>query len=111
MDPATAWTNETTFGATNTQTNQWQWNDQGLNCTVYELMNYAEVQYCNSITQATNNQITVTPDQTTTLPTYFKEAFFAGLNTAPTQYGRLVPIVAIYSIDWAAYDAANGITP
>jgi dolichyl-diphosphooligosaccharide--protein glycosyltransferase len=111
MNPATAWTNETTFGATNSQTNQWQWNDQGLNCTVYELMNYAEVQYCNSITQATNNQITVTPDQTTTQPTYFKEAFFAGLNTSPTQYGGLIPIVAIYSIDWAKYNADQGITP
>jgi dolichyl-diphosphooligosaccharide--protein glycosyltransferase len=111
MDPATAWTNETTFGAVNTQNNQWQWNDQGLNCTVEELLNYAEVQYCSTITQATNNQITVTPDMTTTQPTYFKEAFFAGLNVSPTQYGGLVPVVAIYSIDWAAYDAANGITP
>ena len=111
MDPATAWTNETTFGAVNSQTNQWQWNDQGLNCTVEELLNYAEVQYCNTITQSTNNQITVTPDMTTTEPTYFQEAFFAGLNVSPTQYGGLVPIVAIYSIDWAAYDAANGITP
>ena len=74
-------------------------------------LNYAEVQYSNTITQATNNQITVTPDMTTTQPTYFKEAFFAGLNVSPTQYGGLVPVVAIYSIDWAAYDAANGITP
>jgi asparagine N-glycosylation enzyme membrane subunit Stt3 len=111
MDPATAWTNETTFGAVNQQTNRWEWNDQGLNCTVEELLNYAEVQYSNTITQATNNQITVTPDMTTTQPTYFKEAFFAGLNVSPTQYGGLVPVVAIYSIDWAAYDAANGITP
>ena len=47
---------------------------------------------------------------TTTEPTYFQEAFFAGLNVSPTQYGGLVPVVAIYSIDWAAYDAANGIT-
>jgi dolichyl-diphosphooligosaccharide---protein glycosyltransferase len=111
MDPATAWTNETTFGAVNPQSNRWEWNDQGLNCTVEELLNYAEVQYCNTITQETNNQITVTPDMTTTQPTYFKEAFFAGLNVSPTQYGGLVPVVAIYKIDWASYDAANGITP
>ncbi len=111
MDSATAWTNETTFGSISKTTNRWEWNDQGLNCTVEELLNYAEVQYCNSITTATNNQITIVPDMTTTQPTYFKEAFFAGLNVSPTQYGGLVPIVAIYSIDWAAYDAANGITP
>ena len=48
---------------------------------------------------------------TTTQPTYFKEAFFAGLNVSPTQYGGLVPVVAIYSIDWAKYDAEHGITP
>ena len=53
------------------------------------------------------NQITVTPDQTTTQPTYFKEAYFAGVNTSPTQYGGLVPIIAIYEIDWATYNAAT----
>ena len=45
MNPATAWTNETTFGASDPTTGRWQWNDQGLNCTVFELMNYAEVDY------------------------------------------------------------------
>jgi dolichyl-diphosphooligosaccharide--protein glycosyltransferase len=108
MNPATAWTNETQFGASNTQTGKWQWNDQGLNCTVYELMNYAEVQYANTMTTLGVN---VSPDQTTTQPTYFKEAYFAGLQTSPGQYGGLVPIIAIYEMDWAAYDAAHGITP
>jgi len=108
MNPQTAWTNETAFGAVNSQTNQWQWNDQGLNCTVYELMNYAEVQYCNTM-QALN--VNITPDQTTTVPTYFKVANIAGIQTSPTQYGGLVPLIAIYEIDWAAYDAAHGITP
>ena len=111
MNAATAWTNETQFGSTNPQTNSWQWNDQGLNCTVFELLNYAEVDYANTITAATNNQITVTPDQTTTQPTYFKKEYFAGINTSPTQYGGLVPIIAIYEIDWAQYNADHGITP
>ena len=111
MNAATAWTNETQFGSTNPQTNRWQWNDQGLNCTVFELLNYAEVDYANTITAATNNQITVTPDQTTTQPTYFKKAYFAGINTSPSQYGGLVPIIAIYEIDWAQYNADHGITP
>jgi dolichyl-diphosphooligosaccharide---protein glycosyltransferase len=109
MNPQTAWTNESSFGAINTETNRWKWNDQGLNCTVFELLNYAEVQYCNTISASTG--ISITPDQTTTQPTYFKEAHFAGLSTSPSQYSGLIPIIAIYEIDWAAYNAAQGITP
>ena len=41
------------------------------------------------------------------MPTYFKEAYLAGLNTAPDQFSGLIPIVAIYEIDWDAYNAAN----
>lgn len=111
MNPATAWVDEKQFGSSDPTTGKWKWNDQGLNCTVEELLNYAEVRYANTITQATNNQITLTPDMTTTAPTYFKEAYFAGLNTSPNQYGGLVPIIAIYSIDWVTYDAQHGITP
>ena len=106
MNAATAWTNETQFGSSNPTTGKWQWSDQGLNCTVYELMNYAEVQYA---TRMSGPQITITPDQTTTTPTYFKEAHFAGIDASPV--GNLIPIIAIYEIDWAAYDAAHGITP
>jgi dolichyl-diphosphooligosaccharide--protein glycosyltransferase len=109
---ATMWTDETAFGANNPTTGRWEWNDRGLNCTVYELMNYAEVQYANTVTAALSSQgISVVPDQTTTEPTYFKMAEFAGINASPYQYGGLVPIVAIYSIDWATYDAIYGITP
>ncbi len=70
-------------------------------------MNYAKVDYCNYMTAL---GITVTPDQTGTTPSYFTKAYFAGENTSPTQYGGLVPIVAIYKIDWDAYNAAMGIT-
>jgi dolichyl-diphosphooligosaccharide--protein glycosyltransferase len=108
MNPATAWTNESQFGASDRTTGRWVWNDQGLNCTVFELMNYAEVHYANTMTSL---GINVSPDQTTTQPTYFKFAYFAGEQTSPTQYGGLVPIIAIYEIDWAAYDAAHGIAP
>jgi dolichyl-diphosphooligosaccharide--protein glycosyltransferase len=108
MNPATAWTNETQFGSSDRTTNRWIWNDQGLNCTVFELMNYAEVQYADTVTALGVN---VSPDQTTTQPTYFKEAYFAGLYTEPGQYSGLIPIIAIYQIDWAQYNADNGITP
>jgi asparagine N-glycosylation enzyme membrane subunit Stt3 len=112
MNPETAWTNETTFGSSNPTTGRWQWNDQGLNCTVFELMNHAEVDYATTMTSALSSQgITVSPDQTTTVPTYFQKAYTAGLNTAPGQYGGLIPLIAIYKIDWATYDAQHGITP
>ncbi len=107
MNPATAWTDETTFGS-NSQSGKWVWNNQGLNCTVEMLLNDAEVQYCNAMTALGTS---VTPDLTTTKPTYFQGVQYAGLNTSPTQYGGLVPIIAIYKINYDAYYAATGITP
>jgi dolichyl-diphosphooligosaccharide--protein glycosyltransferase len=108
MNPAKAWTDETQFGSSDPTTGRWQWNDQGLNCTVFELLNYAVVHYANTMTSL---GINVSPDQTTTQPTYFKYAYFAGEQTSPAQYGGLVPIIAIYEIDWAAYNADHGINP
>jgi dolichyl-diphosphooligosaccharide--protein glycosyltransferase len=116
MNPATAWTDEYQFGGYNNDTTsqsygQWGWNDQGLNATVTELINYATVQYCDRMTAALSSQgITVIPSFTTTEPKYFKEAYFAGLDTSPTELGGLVPIVAIYKIDWASYNADHGIS-
>ena len=107
MNPATAWTNETSFGASDQTTGKWIWNDQGQNCTVRELLNYAEVQYCNQMTQL---GISISPDETTTIPAYFHSVEIAGLQTTPFQYSGLVPLVAIYSIDYQAYYAATGQT-
>jgi hypothetical protein len=105
---------ETYFGSTNQQSGQFEWNDRGLNCTVYELMNYAEVQYCLRMSEAlsasSGTTVTVTPHQDTTDPTYFKEAYFAGTNISPYAYGGLVPIVAIYEIDWDSWNAVHGIS-
>jgi dolichyl-diphosphooligosaccharide--protein glycosyltransferase len=109
ISEADAWTDETSFGAQSTTTNLWEWNDRGLNCTVEKLMNYAEVIYATAITE--QGTYSITPDITITPPTYFRMAYFAGLNTAPAQYGGLVPIIAIYEIDWAAYNAATGTQP
>jgi hypothetical protein len=115
---ANAWTDnetvraETYFGSTNQQSGQFEWNDRGLNSTVYELMNFAEVKYCErmseALTASQGQTVTVTPHQTTTVPTYFKEAYFAGTNISPYAYGGLVPVIAIYEIDWDAWNAAHG---
>ncbi len=108
ISAADAWTDETSFGSSGTNS-QWQWNDRGLNCTVEELMNFAEQAYCANI----NSQGTYTlqPSYTASTPSYFTPAYFAGINVAPLTYGGLVPIVAIYKINWDAYDLQHGITP
>jgi dolichyl-diphosphooligosaccharide---protein glycosyltransferase len=107
MDAATAWTNESSFGASDQTTGKWAWNDQGQNCTINELLNYALVEYCNQMTQL---GISISPDTTTTIPSYFHSVEIAGLQTSPFQYSGLVPLVAIYSIDYQAYYAKTGQT-
>lgn len=102
------WTNESSFGESNPNTNRWEWNERGLNCTVEELMSFAEVTYCNRITA--QGTYTLTPSYFATAPTYFKEAYFAGTNVGPLTYGGLIPIIAIYEIDWDQYNADHGIT-
>lgn len=99
-----AWTNETSFGENSATTGRWEWNNRGLNCTVAELMIYAENQYATRMTQM---GITVQATSTATAPTYFKEAHFSGIDTLPMTYSGLVPVIAIYEIDWAAYNADN----
>jgi dolichyl-diphosphooligosaccharide--protein glycosyltransferase len=102
------WTNETSFGETDSKTSQWSWNDRGLSCTVEELLSYAKTAYCDYITSL--GTYSLTPDHTATTPTYFTLVELAGQNAAPLQYGGLIPLVAIYEVNWAAYDADHGIT-
>ncbi len=102
------WTDETAFGnftePTETQGSVWQWNDFGMNSTIYKLMAYAKNRYSTqwSIQSDTPNVYA---------PSYFTEAYFAGMELSPnaaySQYGGLVPMVLLYKIDWAAYQAAN----
>jgi dolichyl-diphosphooligosaccharide---protein glycosyltransferase len=99
----TTWTDETSFGAVSPQTNQWQWNEKGLNSTIYLLMNWAKQRYAETMTDF---GIPVQPDVESTQPIYFKEIHFEGLETSPFQYGGLVPVIAIYEIDWVAYNNA-----
>ena len=102
------WIDETDFGATSTETQQWEWNDRGLNCTVEKLLSFAESTYCNRITA--QGTYTLIPSYTATAPTYFKEAYFAGANVGPLTYSGLIPIIAIYEIDWDAYNEDHGLT-
>jgi len=110
MNSNYSWTNDTTFATTqiNNSTGQQSvvWTDMGLNSTVYKLMYNAESQY------ASRYQIPASETAATT-PTYFTPAYIAGLELTPTasaQYGLLVPLVALYKINWAAYNADTNST-
>ena len=106
ISAADAWTDETSFGKSNTQNSQiWDWNDKGLNCTVNELLSFAMLSYCSSVNHREPTQLTRSRQQH--FPKYFELVELAGADVAPTQYGGLVPLVAIYKIDWASYNAAH----
>lgn len=108
MDANLQWTDENAFGAPNNQTGTWDWNSVGQNSTIYKLMSYAKQRWAD----VSGAPAGVSVDTPGVQPTYFKEAYFSGeeLNpvTASTQYSGLIPIVALYEIDWASYYNATG---
>jgi dolichyl-diphosphooligosaccharide--protein glycosyltransferase len=111
IDEANAWYDSTDkraesyFGESNQTTGMWDWNAKGQNSVIYELLGYARTTYATRV--SATGTYAVSPDITVDAPKYFKEAYFAGLDILPNQYSGLIPIVAIYQIDWAAYNAAN----
>jgi hypothetical protein len=99
LDAQSAWSDEQTFGEYNSTTNRWEWNDVGGNTTIYKLMSWGKQRWCN--------QNSATPDTAGVQPEYFKETYFAGLTLSPSdasnKYGRIVPLVCLYEIDWEKY--------
>jgi dolichyl-diphosphooligosaccharide---protein glycosyltransferase len=106
IDAQSAWTDETKFGAPDNQTNQWVWNTQGQNTVIYKLMNWA-LQRWTEVGGALDPQNPVTTGTTAVEPTYFKEKYFSGVDTSYGQYGGLIPLVALYEINWDAYHNAT----
>ncbi len=104
VDENSSWTDETKFGSVSNQTNQWVWNAQGKASVIYKLMTWAKQQYANSFAGY------VTSDETATQPDYFKDVYIAGVGTSPSQYGGIIPLVALYQIDWQKYYNATGTT-
>lgn len=104
MDPNSPWTDETAFGVSNNQTSQWQWNAKGLNSTIYKLMSYTEQLYCD------NTGGLVQPHAQGVKPTYFNASYIAGLEQSPFEFQGLVPLVALYQIDWQAYNNSTKTT-
>jgi asparagine N-glycosylation enzyme membrane subunit Stt3 len=105
IDEQSAWSDETKFGGVDNQTNQWVWNDVGKNSVIYKLMSWAKQRW-------TDNYVGyITADESGVQPEYFKEAYFAGLEDGPFQYGGIyVPLVALYEIDWQKYYNATSTT-
>ena len=109
LDEQSSWENETSFGNFSSTANKWVWSDTpqqgstvtGQNTTIYKLMSYAKQRWI-----ATQGQGMTDPD-TWIQPTYFKEAFFAGLSLSRTdasnKYGGIIPLVCLYEIDWQKY--------
>jgi len=112
MDNQTAWTNEDAFGHTDQQSGRWVWNDAGTNSTIYKLMAFAKDRWDQEVgSPATaSGTITITTNVEGIVPTYFKEKFIAGLTPSSLSYGGIIPLVALYEIDWAKYDADFPIT-
>jgi dolichyl-diphosphooligosaccharide--protein glycosyltransferase len=107
-----SWTNETTFGGVpaNSTTGKWDWNNAGRNSTIYQLMSWGKNQWCKAQSVADPDQGNVTLTfPLGTGPRYFEEAFFSGKTLSPTDaqnnYGSLVPLVCLYKIDYAKYNA------
>ncbi len=100
LDENSAWTDETFFA----NMTSGEWYDVGKNTTIYKLMSWAKQQW------ATLQGYT--PDEVGVQPEYFKEKYFAGLELtavdAQAKYGGLIPIVALYEIDWEKYYNATG---
>jgi dolichyl-diphosphooligosaccharide--protein glycosyltransferase len=109
MSADASWTDETAFGKVSNTSNTWEWNDMGKNSTIYKLLSYAKQRWVDVSGSAYN----VVSDQTgVEAPTYFKEAYFAGENFNPLDAqattSGLIPVVALYEIDWDAYYNATG---
>ena len=108
MNDNLQWTDENAFGAPDNQTGTWAWNSVGQNSTIYKLMSYAKQQWAD----VSGAPAGVSADVPGVQPAYFKEAYFSGEDLNPidasTKYGGLIPIVALYEIDWAAYYNATG---
>jgi dolichyl-diphosphooligosaccharide--protein glycosyltransferase len=97
-----SWTNQTTFGGYSNSTNRFVWNEMGLNSTVYKLMSSAESAWVTS----SGLQLGASGADTAVAPTYYNATNIAGQEIGYAQlqqYGGLIPLVALYKIDWAKY--------
>jgi asparagine N-glycosylation enzyme membrane subunit Stt3 len=103
-----AWTDENDFGKVSNTTYAWEWNDMGKNSTIYKLLSWAKQRWVD----VGGAESSIQADEAGVKPTYFKEGYFAGEEVtalqASSKYSGLIPIVAMYEIDWDSYYNATG---
>jgi len=102
IDEQYSWIDEDEFGKYNASTRQWDWNLLGMNSTIYKLMAWGKHRWCE-------NNLVSDPEEAEWLknglsaaaiqPEYFREAYFAGLDTTD-DYGGIVPLVCLYQINY-----------
>jgi dolichyl-diphosphooligosaccharide--protein glycosyltransferase len=100
IDEDSMWIDETDFGSVNTETGTWIWNTKGRDSTIYKLMSWARQLYTESDAAQAN---AVLPDEVAIEPTYFKPAYISGVDISPFEYGGVIPLVALYEIDYEGY--------
>jgi dolichyl-diphosphooligosaccharide--protein glycosyltransferase len=98
-----SWVDEGKFGSYDSS-NNWVWNEQGSNSTIYMLMTWAQKVWSN--VNGVQTDIEMNGGTIEDPSPYFKEAFFSGLNlsaqAASEKYGGLTPLVCLYEIDYSA---------
>jgi hypothetical protein len=100
IDDNSMWTDENDFGEVDQTVGRWIWNAAGKDSTIYKLMTWARHLYTESeIAQAIN----ISLDEVAVEPSYFKPAFISGVNIDPFEYGGIIPLVALYEIDYESY--------
>jgi dolichyl-diphosphooligosaccharide--protein glycosyltransferase len=106
MDTDTAWTDEYAFGEYDSTTSLWDWNDQGMNTTIYKLLSATEYAFTDStggLVYPTSTEVTLD---------YFEPVYIAGADiTSLYEYSGVIPLVALYKINWDAYNNATSTTP
>jgi asparagine N-glycosylation enzyme membrane subunit Stt3 len=99
MHPDNTWTNEKDFGQSGEY--GWEWNSQGINTVIYKLLSNIEYTFAsktNGLVNATSLEMELQ---------YFKLVHVSGAETSFSPSGDLIPLVGLYKIDWAAYNAAH----
>jgi len=96
------WTDELPFG-NSTATGTFQWSEKGTNSTVYKLMSYAWQKWTDTI----GGLYGITLSEKAYTPTFFKEEYITGTTILPDEYGGLIPLVALYKIDWETYSSSG----
>ncbi|MCL2642601.1 MAG: hypothetical protein FWD52_03695 [Candidatus Bathyarchaeota archaeon] len=99
MHPGNTWSDEMAFGKSSDY--GWEWSAQGINSLIYKLLSATEHAFANK----TNGLVTATSMDVDLQ--YFEPVYISGDDTSFGSYGDLIPVVGLYKINWAAYNAAH----